>query len=438
MAKKPEKDSAAPPPPPPKPPPASPPAQGEKRRSDSVRGTNAEGLTISEEFLKDTGHIEQEVIEIAARDIERSTQHEMRLAQEKSVKRESFYSDLIFTLTNLRYDEAEARVLWVNLLTHKLDMSDRLGRNVGIRVAGLDYFKNIIGALDEVKIVDASSYIETAQLAVTDGLTGIFNHRYFQDRLQRDIARAKEEDSKVSLLMIDIDYFKQYNDINGHIAGDVALKEVAICLRRNLKKGDMVARYGGEEFAVILVGLDREGAKGVAERIRQVILDREFPNEKVLPGGNLTVSIGLAEYPMDGEERGALIQAADRALYVAKHSGKNRVCQPPRDRRNQKRHPISAKVKFQHSKGKEDGVEAKAVDARTSDLSMGGLCMLTSENINQGELLYLVLDGMPDTKPILGRVMWTDDQDETQRRLGIRFVNVSPEDQEVLRKLLGE
>lgn len=251
MAKKPEKDSAAPPPPPPKPPPASPPAQGEKRRSDSVRGTNAEGLTISEEFLKDTGHIEQEVIEIAARDIERSTQHEMRLAQEKSVKRESFYSDLIFTLTNLRYDEAEARVLWVNLLTHKLDMSDRLGRNVGIRVAGLDYFKNIIGALDEVKIVDASSYIETAQLAVTDGLTGIFNHRYFQDRLQRDIARAKEEDSKVSLLMIDIDYFKQYNDINGHIAGDVALKEVAICLRRNLKKGDMVARYGGEEFAVI-------------------------------------------------------------------------------------------------------------------------------------------------------------------------------------------
>jgi GGDEF domain-containing protein len=179
-----------------------------------------------------------ELIEIAARDTVRSPETQKRLEEERS-RRGAFYSDLIYSLCNVRYEEHEARLLWVNLLAHKTEMSDRLGRNVGVRVAALDYFKNIVGLLDDVKIVGGADYIETELLAVTDGLTGLFNHRYLQDRLERAVARAAELGAPLSLLMIDIDYFKQYNDLNGHIAGDVALRELGQAVDGSVRVGEV-------------------------------------------------------------------------------------------------------------------------------------------------------------------------------------------------------
>lgn len=416
-----------PPPPPPRdpPPPIEPPDDIEPLEEDDD-GESANEHEIRDQFLRETGHVQQEVIEIAARDIERDAEQEERLAREKAVKRESFYSDLIYTLTHLRYEEAEARVLWVNLLTHKMEMSDRLGRNVGIRVAALDYFKNILGALDDVKILDASQYIETAQLAVTDGLTGVFNHRYFQDRLSRDIGRAREENTKLSLLMIDIDYFKQYNDINGHIAGDVALKEVAAVLRRNLKRNDLVARYGGEEFAVILAGVDREQARAVAERIRSRIGEIDFPNEQVLPGNNLTISVGLAEFPADAPDRGDLIAAADRALYSAKHGGRNRVESADADKRREQRIPMSLKVRY----STDENGEGKTIEAHSANLSLGGMCLLTDEQIHEGQVLRLELDGLDDAQPLLARVMWRHPTRHGHFQVGLKFVNVGAKELE--------
>jgi len=421
--KSPEKDEEA------KPPPEEP--------QDEPMSDPQNPEIMADLYRQESGELEQDVIEIAARDVERSSFHEARLAQQKAFKRETFYSDLIYTLTHLRYEEQEARVLWVNMLTHKMDISESLGRNVGIRVAALDYFKNIIGALDDVKIIDASSYIETAQLAVTDPLTGIFNHRYFQDRLLRDINRAKEEGGYVSLLMIDIDYFKQYNDINGHIAGDVALKEVAAVLRRNLKRDDLVARYGGEEFAVILVGLDRQAAKGVAERICTVVKEMDFPNEKVLPGGNLTISIGLAECPGDAEERGDLIESADRALYVAKRAGKNRVALSMSDQRREERFPLTVEVQMRPSTDNETEKEETYLKAKTENLSLSGLCMLTGSSIAEGQLLYLCFDRLTGTRPLLARVVWETAQPDGLNKVGLKFVNIDSEDTKRLRKLIG-
>ncbi|MBI3828332.1 MAG: diguanylate cyclase [Planctomycetes bacterium] len=431
MARNGEKTPGAPPPPAP---PGGPAKDREALKQAAAIEKAAAGAAEAKElYLSETGEVEQDVIEIAARDIERSHHHEERLAKEKAVKKETFYSDLIFTLTNLRYDEKEARVLWVNLLTHKMEMSDRLDRNVGIRVAALDYFKNILGALDDVKIIDASSYIETAQLAVTDGLTGVFNHRYFQDRLLRDLNRAKEEGGFVSLLMIDIDYFKQYNDVNGHIAGDVALKEVAAVLRRNLKKDDLVARYGGEEFAVILVGLSRDQARFVAERIRVVIEQIDFPNEKILPTGNLTVSIGLAEFPGDAEERGDLIAAADRALYIAKRSGKNRVHLSPREQRRERRLSKILKVTYRRS----EHAEEPAQEALTADISLGGICLMVGGGTAVGQVLSLGLEGIDDGRPLLGRIVWQVSQPNGQSKIGVKFVGLKPGDAEALRSLVG-
>ncbi|MCZ7648545.1 MAG: diguanylate cyclase [Planctomycetota bacterium] len=403
-------------PPPPPPPPEDPAREVAPLEENDADDSSA----IRDQYLRESGQVQQEVIEIAARDVERDARQEEFLAREKAVKRETFYSDLIYTLTHLRYEEAEARVLWVNLLTHKMEMSDRLGRNVGIRVAALDYFKNILGALDDVKILDASQFIETAQLAVTDGLTGVFNHRYFQDRLLRDINRAKEENGRLTLLMIDIDHFKKYNDVNGHIAGDVALKEVAAVLRRNLKRNDLVARYGGEEFAVILVGIEREKGRHVAERIRQRIEEIDFPNEKILPTGNLTISVGLAEFPGDAPDRGDLIAAADRALYAAKHGGRNRVELAQSDKRHQQRVPMSLRVRY--TTGEDEALPPQ--EARTANLSLGGMCILTEQDIEENQILKIHIDGLASDEPLLARVMWSVKTRDGRCQVGVKFVNL--------------
>jgi diguanylate cyclase (GGDEF)-like protein len=300
----------------------------DKKNRDSERRKALESEAaqeVREKLLEERGEIEGSLIEIAAHDTVRSAEHEEILAREIS-RRGSFYSDLVNSLCSIRYDEDQARVLWVNLLAHKTEMSDSLGRNVGVRVAALDYFKNIVNMLDEVKIVGGVEFIETERLAVTDGLTGIFNHRYFQNRLENEVNRAREDGKSLTLLMIDIDYFKQYNDLNGHIAGDVALREMATILRKSIRREDTAARYGGEEFAVVLSGVGNDQGLLRAEVIRSKIESADFPNEQVLPGGQLTVSIGVASFPSDCQARSELIAKADKALYAAKRGGRNRIC----------------------------------------------------------------------------------------------------------------
>jgi diguanylate cyclase (GGDEF)-like protein len=385
-------------------------------------------------FLQESGEVAQHVIELEARDKARSRDGEAALAREKAAKTETFYSDLIYTLTTLRYEEQEARILWVNLLAHKVEMSDRLGRNVGIRVAALDYFRNILGVLDDVKIIDAEKYVETAQLAVTDGLTGIFNHRYFQDRLARDILRAEEDGVCVALLMIDIDNFKTYNDINGHIAGDVALKEVASCLRRSLKRDDLVARYGGEEFAVILYGVDKERAFQVAERLRRVIEEKQFPNEKILPGGKLTISCGLAVFPDDAKDRNDLIARADAALYHAKRTGRNRVSTVPSDMRQYPRIRVSIPLRVQSLEASAAGT----LNARSINISAGGMRMISDSPVSVGQVVRVEISDSRDGIDLVGRVVWRAAVHDGRMQVGVKFVNVSEEDRKRLARLVEE
>jgi diguanylate cyclase (GGDEF)-like protein len=162
-------------------------------------------------------------------------------------------------------------------------------------------------------------------LSITDGLTGLYNHRYFYDRLAEEIERAKRYGNSFSLVMIDIDHFKHYNDRNGHLAGDVVLKGIADCLSSGARDVDIVSRYGGEEFAIIAQEFEREGAVVFSERIRKIVEAYPFPNEKTQPGGNITISLGVALYPEDTDRPGKLVGLADGALYRAKQMGRNRV-----------------------------------------------------------------------------------------------------------------
>jgi diguanylate cyclase (GGDEF)-like protein len=137
--------------------------------------------------------------------------------------------------------------------------------------------------------------------------------------------RARRFDSPMSVLMIDIDLFKRYNDINGHLLGDQVLIGVAQTLENSTRKTDTVARFGGEEFVVVLPGLNKDRARQVAEKLRKAVAEKQFPRMNSQPNGHLSISIGVASYPGDGKDSRQLLDRADLALYMAKRSGRNQV-----------------------------------------------------------------------------------------------------------------
>jgi diguanylate cyclase (GGDEF)-like protein len=160
----------------------------------------------------------------------------------------------------------------------------------------------------------------------SDSLTSLFNMRYFRRQLVEEFSRAQRYNHPLSLIMIDVDHFKSYNDRNGHPAGDIVLKEVARILIRNVRGTDIVARYGGEEFVVLLPETPADAAASVAEKIRKTVEEHHFPFRETQSGGRLTVSIGVGSFPdprVTSDQD--MIESADKALYAAKQNGRNQV-----------------------------------------------------------------------------------------------------------------
>ena len=175
-------------------------------------------------------------------------------------------------------------------------------------------------------IENSQLYEKTVIRAHSDSLTELWNHGYFQYILQAESERAKAIHSPLSLIMLDIDDFKIYNDTLGHQSGDKILKDLAQLLKNQSRKMDFVCRYGGEEFTIILPQTDKKEAFLIAERLRQDIEKHNFIQEEILPNKKLTVSLGLATFPEDGASPSALIACSDKALYLAKQKGKNNTC----------------------------------------------------------------------------------------------------------------
>ena len=219
-----------------------------------------------------------------------------------------------------------------------------------------------LAVLAAIAIHNADVFAVLDHLAITDGLTDLYNHRYFYDRLAQEVAAAKRYERPLSLLMIDIDDFKTYNDRFGHRAGDAVLRDMSARLKEQTRQQvDLVARYGGEEFAIILPSTPVQGAASVGERLRSTIAENGRPPgdgglsgsdgppgdgdsgaaltvaERIRssiadgvfgsPGAaaSITVSVGVASYPGHAESADGLVDAADQAVYRAKDKGKNRV-----------------------------------------------------------------------------------------------------------------
>jgi diguanylate cyclase (GGDEF)-like protein len=226
------------------------------------------------------------------------------------------------------WDEANLRLAVENLLrSYRLTIENRrlIGELSAKNRALLEMNRELEAKVAERSAELAEANTRLAQLAVTDGLTGLFNHRHFHERLSLEVERSLRNGLPMSLLMIDVDQFKHYNDQHGHPAGDELLRQLARLMTDGRRANDFVARYGGEEFAIVLVDTPKLTAAQVAERLRERVAGFPFPHADSQPSGHVSISLGVAAFCDDAVSAEGLVRAADASLYRAKHAGRDRV-----------------------------------------------------------------------------------------------------------------
>lgn len=242
-----------------------------------------------------------------------------RLKEERG---EFLYADMLYTLTHRSFPSKQAKILWQDIISHRKQLKNHLGRDVGISVAAHDYLENVLCLLKGVTIIEESKMESFANVATHDGLTGLCDHKTFKHRLKDEMERSTRYGGVVSLIMFDIDHFKNVNDTYGHAEGDAVLRELSDIIRIEVRRVDTAARYGGEEFAVILPEVAKEDALIFAERLRKHV-EKDFLEGDI----HITISLGVATLQStDNITVESFIKLADAKLYEAKESGRNRVC----------------------------------------------------------------------------------------------------------------
>ena len=215
-------------------------------------------------------------------------------------------------------DRGSTNGTFVNDVAVEADRDHEL-RNGDLVKIGRTIFKYIAGGN-----IEAAYHDEIYRLTTMDGLTQIHNRRYFDEQIDRELSRSRRYDRVLSLVLMDIDHFKQINDQHGHLAGDYVLKQLASAVRTRIRREDVFARYGGEEFAVILPEIDLKGARLFAEKVRQMVSRQHFTFDSQLI--SVTMSVGVATLKPAHREPADLVRVADEKLYEAKTNGRNRVC----------------------------------------------------------------------------------------------------------------
>jgi diguanylate cyclase (GGDEF)-like protein len=341
------------------------------------------------------------------------------------------YRHLLFVLTNLDFSARKAKTHWKHLLNNWEKLPRRAATTIDLRVVALHYFLQVQKQLKNPTVVEIKFLQETRGSAILDELTQAYNYRYFQDRILQEIKAVHRYGRGLSLLMIDIDDFKRFNDRNGHLTGNTALKKIARVFKKTVRAADVVCRYGGEEFAIILPETLRKGALAAAEKIRLKIEKAPIPGRQNQPRKRVTVSVGVAAFPTDASSAEELIQRADAALYRAKASGKNRVEAVSDERRD------FARYEAQLS-GSLRALSEMALPLKTSNLSQGGLLFYTTQSLAVGSLLQLdiSLPGQRKPMPCTARVVRVIER-ERDYEVGVKIIHLESGDLHRLNRYLS-
>jgi diguanylate cyclase (GGDEF)-like protein len=335
---------------------------------------------------EEAAQLKEQLLQLLAEDT-RNT--ERLLGRLDAIAKESgigAHAALILILTQLAFDEADARAHWDGIVAHRHALSLALGRDTGLRVAVLDYFMNVNRRLISPTLIDVAME-EAPTRTDADPLTGLAGDRAFRVALQGELRRARRYGHAVGIALFDLDRFGEINARIDRLVADRLLREAAMLLSNKIRDIDLAARPGEDELAVLLPQTDRNGAFLVADRFRREIETHFRKREAGGKPADLTVSGGVAAYPEDGMDAEALIARAASALYQAKGSGKNAVLVHSPERRRFLRFDLETR-----RCEIEVLTPGDAGEGRVRNLSRNGLLFASPEPIEVGEDVEIRLE----------------------------------------------
>jgi diguanylate cyclase (GGDEF)-like protein len=347
--------------------------------------------------LDEAARYREELMSVLQEDAHNEERILKRLDQIRTQSGLQAYAALLLILTHLPFEESEARKHWESILQHRRLLSKTLQRDVGLRVAVLDYFVNVNRQLTSPRIIDLSLRERQEPTAQHDAQTGLWNARHFLSALQKETRRAKRYGLALCVQFLDIDDFRQINERYGELVGDILLREVAIVLKNKIRDIDLAARLAGEEFGLILPETERMGAFLVAERIRKEMerhfLRRDIDGRPI----SMTVTLGIAQYPDDAALADRLVQRAEEAMHQAKARGGNAVGVYYKERRNYIRFEVAQKsVQIRVSPAGEAGSGPAGATPEPRNISRSGLLFESDRPYAIGEEVVIVCQGGRD------------------------------------------
>ncbi len=346
------------------------------------------------------------------------------------------YSVLMYMLCRKRFSVSDAQQHWKSILALYDEMTEKLDIKgpVDIRLALVHYFLHSNDSIERPSLIDLSVFDKIQQSVYQDELTSLFNYRYLKGHLDQELQRAKRYGSVVSLILLDVDDFKYYNDNFGHEEGNRVLILLAKILQDSIRRMDTAVRYGGEEFCLILPATNKSGSLVVFERIQDSLHRAEIEHAREQPKGFVSVSAGVATFPADASTADDLVRCADNAMYIAKNQGKDRMHIYGDDRRSHQRIMMQLNGYFVF------GDPDQKFPLTTIDISEGGLMIATDKSVPAGALLDVQVNLHGAGRPVgfPARVLRCDTAEDSSCIIGLSIVEMPSRDRARLHAFVSE
>jgi len=305
------------------------------------------------------------------------------------------YQSIINILTELNLKPDQAKECWSEIIDHRNKISEVLDRKISLITAISDYFDSNEKMSNQYKLVEINDYEKTIIKSTHDNLTGLYNKAYFQNTMNQHLPLAQRNSNDLSVLFLDIDNFKEINDTFGHHSGDFVLKTIALIIKQELRMSDVAARFGGDEFVILMPNTHKINALLLSERLRQTIMKKSITIQNT--DIKITVSGGVAGYPVDALKAENLLNMADSALYRAKGAGKNRISLFKEDKRRFLRIKFTRPIKI-----KQLGFSrTRTLSGKSKDIAVGGILFENKEEIPIGTKIQVNIPITDNSEPVL-------------------------------------
>ncbi|MDD5066527.1 MAG: diguanylate cyclase [bacterium] len=362
--------------------------------------------TISENIIN--GFIDKDLVD-------RDTQKAVDLLIEKHGKK--LFSLIIYKITNLEYQPAKAKELWDGIVSHRYHLNKLLRRDTGVYVAAMDYLINISNKYIKKPIIIEDSYLQSMRKnSLVDTSTGLYNISYYRKRIKEETAKAKRQNSPLSLLLIDIDDFRKITEYAGREEADEILDEIIKVIKVSIRSSDIFIRSEMGEFIIVLPSTPNRDTLLVGEKLREKIENLNLKKK-------VTISGGVATYIPDSNKKETMdiLDIAKSALYQAKYEGKNRICNYETERRRYKRIPIKEDLKISINVVAPAVLQKKIKNLK--DISKSGIALYVEDiQMNKLDSIEGFIRKDENLIKFNGQVVWSNQIAENVYEVGVKFL----------------